>query len=395
MPDLAPKLHPRVVAGDFAPELDRRVGELTGPHRKALERSHGRFAVLVENAGQLIWEAPSVLSGLGITALPLGRLEADVERYLLAGVPMDIGPGLSPLTDMLRNVVANYCRREFHWFRAGHPAPVRRTLIMGILNTTPDSFSDGGRFSDESAAVDHALRMVDEGADVIDIGGCSTRPDADEPSLEEEIRRTVPVIEKLRTKTAVPLSIDTYRVEVARAALDAGADVINDVTAFSHDEDLALLAASHDVPVVLMHMQGTPRTMQHDPHYDDVIGEIYRFLARAVARAEAAGVRRDRIAVDPGFGFGKTVRHNLELLERLHEFRSLGCPVLVGTSRKSTIGKVLDRPVDERLFGTAATVTLAVARGAAIVRVHDVREMVDVVRMTEAALGRGDGTDDR
>ncbi|KPK99438.1 MAG: dihydropteroate synthase, partial [Planctomycetes bacterium SM23_65] len=199
---------------------------------------------------------------------------------------------------------------------------------------------------------------------------------------------TIPVIERIRAKSDVPLSIDTYRLEVARAALDAGADAINDVTAFSHDEDMASLAASRDVSVVLMHMQGTPRTMQQNPHYDDVVAEIYRFLSRAVSRAEAAGVRRDRIAVDPGFGFGKTVQHNLEMLRRLHEFRSLGCPVLIGTSRKSTIGKVLDRPVDERLFGTAATVALAVRSGAAILRVHDVAQTRDVVRMTEAILGR-------
>ena len=214
MPDLTPKLHPRVVAGDFAPALEALTDDLAEPHRKALGKSHGRFAVIVENAAELIWESPAVLSGLGITALPLPRLESDVERYLIAGVPADIEAGLSPLTDMLRNVIRNYCRCEFNWFGEGRGGSSRRTL-MGILNTTPDSFSDGGRFADADTAVDHALRMAVEGADIIDVGGCSTRPGAIEPTREEEIRRTIPVIERVRAKSDVPVSIDTYRLEVA------------------------------------------------------------------------------------------------------------------------------------------------------------------------------------
>ena len=305
-----------------------------------------------------------------------------------------IEPGLSPLTDVLRRVVHEWRSREFPWLQGREPA--RRTLLMGVLNVTPDSFSDGGKFLETSEAVEHALRMEADGADVIDVGGCSTRPGAEEPAVEEELARVVPVIERLRAKSRVPVSVDTCRVSVAKAALDAGADIVNDVTALA-DPAMRDLVAARDAAVVLMHMQGTPRTMQQDPRYADLVGEVFRFLAEAVRRAESAGVRRERIAVDPGFGFGKTVAHNLEILARLAEFRSLGRPVVIGPSRKSTIGKVLsrggprdkDRPVGERLFGTAATVALAVASGAAVVRVHDVAEMKDVVRMTEAVVRPG------
>jgi dihydropteroate synthase len=385
--DLTATHYPRVVAPDLAEALEFLAGELSAPHRDALRQSHGRFAVVVENAGNLIWDSSDVLGGLGIVVFPLHQLESDVERFLITGVDPEISPGLCPLTDMLRSVVRDYRIREFDWLPRCSAAG-RRTLIMGILNTTPDSFSDGGRFFDSARALDHAREMIDEGADIIDVGGCSTRPGAAEPSLEEEIRRTASVISKLRAASGGPISIDTYRAEVARRALDAGADVINDVTAFAHDPDMSILAASRNVPVILMHMQGTPRTMQENPRYDDLVAEIYRFLSRAVRRAEAAGVRRERIAVDPGFGFGKTVEHNLEILRRLHEFRSLGRPVVIGTSRKSAVGKVLDRPTEERLMGTAATVALAVASGASIVRVHDVAAMRDVARMTEAVLTR-------
>jgi dihydropteroate synthase len=374
-----------VVLGDFTPTLANIEDELPGPQRKLLRQSHGRFAVVVENAANLMWDSSDVLAALGVVVLPLVQRETDVERFLFANVPSEIAPGQCPLTDMLRETVRDYRRREFNWLpdRFG---PLSRTLVMGVLNTTPDSFSDGGRFEDLPAALDHARKLIDEGADIIDIGGCSTRPGSVECDEDEEIRRTVPVIGKLRAAGKVAISIDTSRVEVARRALDAGADIINDVTAFSRDEAMAGLAASRDVPVVLMHMQGAPRTMQENPSYSDLMGEVYRFLSRAVSRAEAAGLSRGRIAVDGGFGFGKTVEHNLEMLNRLHELRSLGCPVLIGTSRKSTIGKVLDRPVEERLMGTAATVALSVASGASIVRVHDVALMRDVVRMTETVL---------
>ena len=376
-------LNPRVVAGDFAAGPDRVAAELSGPNLEAFRRSHGRFAVLVENAGDLIWDSSATLGGLGIVAIPLARLEPEVERFLLAGVPPDLSPGLSPLTDLLNHTVRDWRTREFAWVKGREP--VRRTLVMGILNVTPDSFSDGGAYLDAAGAVEHALAMVSGGADVVDVGGCSTRPGASEPPVEEELARVVPVVEKLRAKSGVLISVDTCRPAVAKAALDAGADILNDVTALA-DPAMRELAAARDAAVVLMHMKDTPRTMQDDPRYADLMGEVYRFLARAVRAAESAGLSRARIAVDPGFGFGKSVEHNLELLARLAEFRSLGCPVAVGTSRKSTLGKVLDRPVDERHWGTAATSALAVAAGAAIIRVHDVVATRDVVRMAEAVL---------
>ena len=380
---LADVLHPRVVAGDLTPGLERLARELAPPHLRTLRSQLGRFAVLVENAGDLLWDSSATLGSLGIVAIPLARLEPDVDRCVLAGVPLEIDPGLSPLTDLLRRVVRDWRAREFAWLP--HREPARRTLLMGVLNVTPDSFSDGGKFLETSEAVEHALVMEADGADVVDVGGCSTRPGAEDPGEREEIARVVPVIERLRAKSRVAISVDTYRPAVATAALDAGAEVINDVTALA-DPAMRELAASRDAAVVLMHMRGTPRTMQRDPRYADLMGEIFRFLADAVRRAESSGVRRERIAVDPGFGFGKTVEHNLVILARLAEFRSLGCPVAVGTSRKSTLGKVLDRPVEGRLYGTAATAALAVASGAAIVRVHDVAAIRDVARMTEAVL---------
>ncbi len=380
---LAGVLHPRVVSGDLAPAARYTAAELAGPHLDALCKAHGRFAVVVENAGDLIWDSSILLGGLGIVAIPLARLEPGTERFLLAAVPAEIESGLSPLTDLLRRVVRDWRATEFAWVKGRDP--VRRALIMGVLNVTPDSFSDGGKFIERDEAVEHALAMAAEGADVVDVGGCSTRPGAAEPTVEEELARTIPVIERLRAKSPVLISIDTYRVAVAKAALDAGADIINDVTALT-DPLMRELAAGRDAAVVLMHMQGTPRTMQQSPRYADLIGEIFRFLSRAAGDAAAAGVRRERIAVDPGFGFGKTVAHNLEILARLAEFRSLGCPVAVGTSRKSTLGQVLDRPVGERLWGTAATMALAVASGASILRVHDVAAIKDVARMAEAVL---------
>ncbi len=379
-------LNPRVVAGDFAPGAGRVAAELKGPQLEAFRRFHGRYTVLVENAGELIWDSSITLGSLGIVAVPLPRLEPQVDRLLLAGVPPDVEAGLSPLTDLLNRVVRDWRAREFAWVKGREP--FRRTLVMGILNVTPDSFSDGGKFADASRAVEHGLAMAGEGADIIDVGGCSTRPGAEEPSVEDELARVMPVIEKLRAKSGVLISIDTCRPAIAGAALDAGADILNDVTALA-DVGMRELAASRDAAVVLMHMKGTPRTMQDDPCYEDLVAEVYRFLARTARAAEAAGLSRKRIAVDPGFGFGKSVEHNLELLARLGEFRSLGCPVLAGTSRKSTLGKVLGRPVDERLWGTAATVALAVAEGAAIVRVHDAGALRDVVRMTEAVLRPG------
>ena len=263
-----------------------------------------------------------------------------------------------------------------------------RTLVMGIVNVTPDSFSDGGEFLDHAAAVAQGLRCVMQGADLLDIGGESTRPGAAAVDADEECRRVVPVIERLAAETAVPLSIDTAKAAVARAALDAGATLLNDVTALRADPQMAAVAADSGAPLCLMHMQGTPRTMQQAPHYDDLMGEIVGALRESLALAVDAGVDEQQILVDPGIGFGKTLAHNLAILRRLPELRSLGRPILLGTSRKSFIGKTLGLPVEERAFGTAATVAYGIAQGARIVRVHDVAEMSQVARMTDAMMGK-------
>ncbi|HEX8219466.1 MAG TPA: dihydropteroate synthase [Chloroflexia bacterium] len=268
-----------------------------------------------------------------------------------------------------------------------------RTLIMGILNVTPDSFSGDSLGDDVEAAVAQARRMQEEGADILDIGGESTRPGADPVPVEEELRRVLPVIERLNAPGGVPLpiSIDTRRSAVARAAVAAGAVIINDITGLRDDPALAAVAAETGAGLVLMHIQGTPRTMQQDPHYDDLLGEVIAYLREGVDKAVSAGVNRERVWVDPGIGFGKTMDHNLELLRRLGELRSLGCGVLLGTSRKSFIGRVLARasggalpPPEERVVGTVATTAIGIANGVEIVRVHDVAQNVQAARIADA-----------
>jgi dihydropteroate synthase len=268
-----------------------------------------------------------------------------------------------------------------------------RTLVMGILNVTPDSFSDGGRYLCAEAAIARGEAMAAEGADLIDVGGESTRPGASPISAQEELDRVLPVISGLAARVAIPISIDTTKAEVATAAVGAGAAMVNDVSAMTFDAGMADAVARLGVPVCLMHMRGEPRTMQIAPTYGDVVSEVRDWLAARVEAAVAAGVRPERIVVDPGFGFGKTVEHNLTLVRRLREIASLGYPVLLGVSRKSTIGAALGgAPPDERLEGTAAAVAIGIANGAAIVRVHDVREMVRVVRVADAIV-RGPAAD--
>lgn len=263
----------------------------------------------------------------------------------------------------------------------------RRTLIMGILNITPDSFSDGGQFLDRNAAIQRAVEMVEDGADIIDIGGESTRPGSEPVTADEEIRRVVPVIREIARAVSVPISIDTYKADVAAAALDAGALIINDISAATFDPRMPGLIAESGCPAVLMHIKGEPKSMQTNPVYEDVVGEVCNFLQQRVDALVQAGVDVEKLIVDPGIGFGKAVEHNLELLRRLGELKKLGRQILVGTSRKATIGKVLgDLPTEERLEGTAATVAISIANGADIVRVHDVKEMARVARMTDAIL---------
>ena len=293
--------------------------------------------------------------------------------------------GLKRVADEIETALKNY---DFNGIRrmdcAGKTLTFgERTLIMGVLNVTPDSFSDGGRYMTLEAAVARAEEMAEEGADIIDVGGESTRPGADPVDEEEEKRRVLPVIEEIAKRIDLPISIDTYKPSVAREAINCGASIINDITALS-DPEMISLAAETKVGVVLMHMKGTPKTMQLSPEYDSLISEIYSFLKERIERAVEGGVSPERIIIDPGIGFGKTVEHNLEIIRRLREFKSLGKPILIGTSRKSFIGHVLNLPVEERVEGTAATVAISIANGADIVRVHDVKQMKRVAAMTDA-----------
>ena len=258
-----------------------------------------------------------------------------------------------------------------------------RTHIMGVLNVTPDSFSDGGQYFETDRAVERALEMAGEGADIIDIGGESTRPGSDSVGEEEELDRVIPVIQRLRGQVNVPISIDTTKSIVAKEAIEAGAHIVNDISALRSDPQMAALVAEHRVPLILMHMRGLPKNMQKNPTYTDLIGEIYDFLDERVAAAVDAGIARDRIIVDPGIGFGKKWPDNFILLNRLKQFQGLGCPLLIGVSRKSFIGWALNRPEDDRVMGTAAAVAASVLKGVHIVRVHDVKEMLQVVQIVD------------
>lgn len=257
---------------------------------------------------------------------------------------------------------------------------------MGILNVTPDSFSDGGLYYDSAKAVSRALEMATEGADIIDIGGESSRPGAKSISAQEEIDRVIPVVKALRKEVDVPLSVDTYKSQVAREALKEGASIINDITALRGDALMASTIAEFDAAVVLMHMKGTPRTMQDKPVYDDIVEEISAYLLDSIRLAERSGINREKVIIDPGIGFGKTVEHNLLILHELARFRLLGRPVLIGLSRKSFIGALTGKDTDERIFGTAATLTAAIMNGADIVRIHDISQMKDVIKVSDAIL---------
>jgi dihydropteroate synthase len=261
-----------------------------------------------------------------------------------------------------------------------------RTHIMGILNVTPDSFSDGGRFYKFDDAVRQGIRMAEEGADIIDVGGESTRPGSQPVSLKEELSRVIPVIESLSRQLDVPVSIDTYKAKVAQAALNAGAQMINDISALRFDPEMKKIVAQHDVPVALMHIQGTPRTMQENPWYEDVIGEIIVYLKESVRIAEDAGIDQEKIIIDPGIGFGKRLEDNLNILKNLKRFSILNCSILIGCSRKSFIGKILHLTPEERLEGSLAALAVAVMNGAHMVRVHDVKESRKVASLVDAIL---------
>lgn len=258
----------------------------------------------------------------------------------------------------------------------------KRTFLMGILNVTPDSFSDGGKFNSTEDAVNYAIKMVDEGADIIDVGGESTRPGSTQISVEEELKRVLPVIEQLAKQTNVPVSIDTYKSDVAELALNAGAQIVNDISGLNFDAKMASVVAKLNGSLVVMHIKDTPRTMQANPEYNNLITEVKSYLENSVNLAVSGGVKQ--IIVDPGIGFGKTVEHNLEIIKQLRVFSGLGYPIMTGPSRKSFIGKILNVDVDDRLEGTAAAVAACVMHGASIVRVHDVRAMKRVVGLIDA-----------
>ena len=265
--------------------------------------------------------------------------------------------------------------------------PDYATLMMGVLNVTPDSFSDGGKYFDVDRAVDYGLKMVEQGADIIDIGGESTRPGSEPVGFEEELRRVIPVIRKIRKKSSVCISIDTYKSNLALEAINSGADIVNDISGFTFDLDMVDVVRDSGTPVIIMHIKGTPRNMQKNPHYDDLIDELIKYFKERINFALKAGLNKDQIILDPGIGFGKRLDDNFEIIRKLKQIDKLGYPILVGPSRKSFIGLTLDRPPDKLAEGTAAAVTASILNGARIVRVHDVLEMKRVITITDRIRG--------
>ncbi len=301
--------------------------------------------------------------------------------------------GLDRLAQDLKRVIAEHkTRRGYLLDCRGRVLDLSlRPHIMGVLNVTPDSFSDGGRYLSPQQALKRAHQLIDEGADIIDIGGESTRPGADPVPLSTELERVLPVVEGLSGQEGIVISVDTHKSQVAQRVIDAGARLINDISGLRFDPKMAEVVAKAKVGLVIMHIKGKPKDTQVNPHYDDLMGEIYDWLAKGARLARRAGVARKRIVVDPGIGFGKRPQDNLIILHRLGELKGLGYPLLIGPSRKSFIGEVLGLPVEERLEGTAAAVSWGVAKGANIIRVHDVREMIRVARMA-GAIAEADGT---
>jgi dihydropteroate synthase len=277
-----------------------------------------------------------------------------------------------------------------HWEALGRAVVTkqdRAPKVMGVVNVTPDSFSDGGRVQTADDAAGHARALESEGADLLDVGGESSRPGSDPVPLEEELRRVIPAVEAIAATVEVPISVDTTKAEVARRAIAAGASIINDITGLSVASELARVVADSGAGVVIMHMAGTPRTMQIEPRYRDVVAEVYEYLARRAEATEAAGIPRTRVALDPGIGFGKTLDHNLLLLRNLGRFASLGCAVLIGTSRKGLLGTITGRPVDQRATASVVSSLAAALNGASVVRVHDVGPMVDAVKVWSSVRG--------
>ena len=308
--------------------------------------------------------------------------QKQLEKLILK---LDPYPPLRALGQSLKETLTNISRRHYA-IHCRHQAYTlgKRTLLMGVLNVTPDSFSDGGVYFDKEKAIAHGLRMAEEGADLLDIGGESTRPGSKPIELEEELNRVIPVIEALAKKVKIPISIDTYKSAVAQKAIEAGAEIINDISGLHFDPNLAQVAAKEGTPLVLMHIRGTPDIMQKDVHYDSLYSEILRSLGESIQKAQSAGVSPQQIIVDPGIGFGKTLEHNLLILRDLSELRILGKPILLGTSRKTFIGRILHADVNERLEGTLASIVVAVLNGAHIIRTHDVLQAKKAIAVADA-----------
>lgn len=335
--------------------------------------------------GECAVSKDTIKGGEGMTdCILLGT--AKQVKELIAYLKEQPFSALQGIVEELEAVLENYEKREWLLPFPRHPLRLgSKPLIMGILNVTPDSFYDGGRYSGVDLAVARAEEMVEEGADIIDVGGESTRPGSERVSVAEEMERVLPVIEELAKRIEIPISIDTYKSEVARLAIEEGAEMVNDISAMRFDERMAEVVREKKVPVVLMHMKGTPKDMQENPFYEDVMGEIYGFLLGRAEWAMERGIGKDYIVVDPGIGFGKRTIDNLEIIRRLTELKSLGFPILIGPSRKSFIGNILGGvPPEERLEGTASAVAISVLKGANIIRVHDVKAMKRVVEVAHA-----------
>ena len=295
--------------------------------------------------------------------------------------------GLAIVSSQIKQTLDNFKKDNFTIPLGGKILNLaKKTAIMGILNVTPDSFYDGGRYTCQDEALRRVEQMIEEGADIIDVGGESTRPGSERVSPKEEIKRVIPIIEKIRENFDVPISIDTYKAEVARQAIEAGANMVNDISGLRFDPKLKEVVAKCDVPVVIAHIKGTPKDMQDNPQYRCLMGEIISYLREGIKMAEEAGISSDKIIIDPGIGFGKTTEHNLRIIKRLPELKSLGKPILIGASRKSFIGDVLKLPVSERLEGSLAIGSLSVFQGANIIRTHDVKETRRVVDLIRAVM---------
>ena len=391
----------RVISIDDSPSARSEMGKI-GVHEtgvRIMEKKAFFYSIKVENvknqAANIIKQEMLSLGGetaVSRDVLNFSRKKSDVlllgteKQFRELIVKLSRQPFALPLLSQeIKKVLSNYQKRDFKLSSKGHTLQLgKRTLIMGVLNVTPDSFYDGGRYGNLRKAVERALEMVEEGADIIDIGGESSRPGANSVEEKEELERVIPVIKKLSSRIRVPVSIDTYKSGVAKKAIDAGASIVNDISALRMDEKMAKVIESSGVPVCLMHMQGTPRNMQRNPRYKDVVSEIFAFLRERIDFCEQAGIDIEKTIVDPGIGFGKTVLHNLEILKKLDQFKSLGRPIIIGVSRKSLIGKVLQLEPEERLEGSLASAIWCMTKGASILRVHDVRETKRAIKMVEA-----------